>query len=295
MLISRDTELRQLIGGLNAAQLGQGNVLFLTGDPGVGKSRLASDLCNLAAERGFRVVSGRAVESASPLPFRPVTEALMKIARTDGIPESAEIDDYRPALATLVPVWGQPGTDGEAEISPLILGEALIRLLSLYGGPGTGRPGTVLLLEDIHWADPETLAIVHYLVDNLAGKSVLCLATLRDSQPSAGLDTMRAIHARRAASMIAVPRLTSGEVVQLAACCLQTDEVPPVLARRLLADCDGLPFAVEEILAAAVSSGEIVRGPDGWVVDENVTTGVPASILGSVRNRLTALGPQITN
>jgi DNA-binding CsgD family transcriptional regulator len=295
VLISRDAELRQLIGALGAAQLGQGNVVFLAGDPGVGKSRLAGELCDLAGERGFQVVSGRAVESASPLPFRPVTEALMKIARADGIPDSAEIDDYRPALATLVPVWGQPGTDGEAEISPLILGEALIRLLSLYAGPGTGGPGTVLLLEDVHWADPETLAIVHYLADNLAGKPVLCLATIRDSQPSAGLDAMRSIHARRAASVIAVPRLSAREVERLAACCLRTDEVPPALARRLLRDCDGLPFAVEEILAAAASSGEIVRGPDGWLVNDSVTTGVPASILGSVRNRLTALGPQVTN
>jgi DNA-binding CsgD family transcriptional regulator len=290
VLISRDAELRQLIGALDAAQSGQGSVVFLTGDPGVGKSRLASEICDRAAERGFHVVSGRAVESASPLPFRPVTEALMKIARADGIPRSPEIDDYRPALATLVPVWGQPGAGGEAEISPLILGEALIRLLTLYGGPGT-----VLRLEDVHWADPETLAILHYLADNLAGKPVLCLATLRDSQPSAGLDAMRSIHARRAASVIALPRLNASEVERLAACCLQTDEVPPALARRLLRDCDGLPFAVEEILAAAVSSGEIVRGPDGWLFDENVTTAVPASILGSVRNRLAALGPEVTN
>ena len=295
VLISRDAELRQLVGALDAAQAGQGSVVFLTGDAGVGKSRLAREVCDRASERGFHVVSGRAVESATPLPFRPVTEALMKIARTESIPHAPEIDDYLPALATLVPVWGQPGADGEAEISPLILGEALIRLLSLYGGPASGGSGTVLRLEDIHWADPETLAIVHYLADNLAGKPVLCLATLQDSQPSAGLAAMRAIHARRAASMVAVPRLTAGEVEQLAACCLATDEVPPVLAKRLLRDCDGLPFAIEEILAAAVSSGEIVRGPDGWVVDENVTTGVPASILGSVRNRLAALGPQVTN
>lgn len=290
VLISRSAESRQLVDALNSARLGNGNLVFLTGDPGVGKSRLASELCNLASERGLQVVSGRAVESASPLPFRPVTEALMKIARTNSIPDSAEIADYRPALATLVPVWSQPGADGKAEISPLILGEALIRLLSMHG-----TPGTVLWLEDIHWADPETLAIVHYLADNLAGKPVLCLATLRDSQPSAGLEAMRAIHARRAASVISVPRLNAREVEELAACCLQADKLPPALAKRLLRDCDGLPFAIEEILAAAVSSGEIVRGPDGWVVDENVTTGVPASILGSVRNRLAALGPQVTN
>ncbi len=115
-----------------------------------------------------------------------------------------------------MPAWGSRTI--ETEISPLILGEALIRLLSLYGGPGT-----VLVLEDIHWADPETLAIVQYLADNLAGKQVLCVATLRDSEPSAGLDTVRSIHARRAAPVIEVPRLSGHDVARLAACCLDTE------------------------------------------------------------------------
>ncbi|HYK33228.1 MAG TPA: AAA family ATPase [Streptosporangiaceae bacterium] len=289
VLISRDTELRQLTAALDDAQNRQGCIVFLTGDPGVGKTRLANELSAIAESRGFHVVSGRAVESASPLPFRPVTEALMKIARSDGIPFSPEISDYRPALATLVPAWGQCAPDGEAEISPLIIGEALIRLLSLYGSPGA-----LLVLEDIQWADPETLAIVQYLADNLAGKPLLCVATLRDSEPSAGLDAVMSIHARRAAPMIVVPRLTDEEVEQLAACCLDA-EVPPTVTKRLLVGCDGLPFAVEEILAAAAASGEIAKGPAGWQVNENITTGVPASILGSVRHRLASLGPQVTN
>lgn len=289
VLISRDNELRQLTAALRDAQNRQGSIIFLTGDPGVGKTRLANELSAAAESLGFHVISGRAIESASPLPFRPVTEALMKIARADGIPHSPEISDYRPALAALVPAWGQAAPEGEAEISPLIIGEALIRLLSLYGSPGA-----VLILEDIHWADPETLAIVQYLADNLAGKQVLCLATLRDDEPSAGLDAVMSLSARRAAPIIAVPKLTEAEVEQLAACCLGA-EVPPAVAKRLLVGCDGLPFAVEEILAAAVTSGEIARGPAGWLVNEDITTGVPASIVGSVRHRLASLGPQVTN
>lgn len=289
VLISRDAELRQLAAALDDTEQHRGGIVFITGDPGVGKSRLAKELTAQASARGFHVVTGRAVESATPLPFRPVTEALMKIERSRGLPQSAELAGYRPALAALVPAWGP---DIETEISPLILGEALIRLLSLYGGPGT-----VLVLEDIHWADPDTLAIVQYLADNLAGKQVLCVATLRDSEPSAGLDTVRSIHARRAAPVIEVPRLSGHDVARLAACCLDTgiDEVPAAVVRRLLADCDGLPFAVEEILAAAISSGELRRGPAGWRVDDTISTGVPASILGSVRNRLAALGPQVTD
>ncbi len=66
----------------------------------------------------------------------------------------------------------------------------------------------MLVLEDIHWADPDTLSIVQYLADNLAGKPVLCLATLRDGEPSPGLDAVRSIHAGRAAPVIEVPRLS---------------------------------------------------------------------------------------
>ncbi len=71
--------------------------------------------------------------------------------------------------------------------------------------------------------------------------------------------------------------------------------MPEAVKHRLLADCDGLPFAVEEILAAAMASGELARGPQGWIVNEDIATGVPPSIVGSVRNRLAALGPQVTN
>ncbi|HUD38356.1 MAG TPA: AAA family ATPase [Streptosporangiaceae bacterium] len=290
MLISRDKELKQLISALDDAARREGSIAFLTGDPGVGKTRLAREVAEVAQARGFHVVTGRAVESAARLPYRPITEALMKIARSEGIPHAREITDYRPALATLVPIWGEPSGASQPEVSPLILGEAMIRLLSLYDGSGT-----MLLLEDIHWADPETLAIVQYLADNLAGKQILCVATLRDSEPSAGLDAVRSIHARRAAPVIELPRLTEPEVEQLAACCLDAGDVPKGLIRRLLGGCDGLPFAVEEILAAAATSGEITRGPAGWQVDESITTGVPASILGSVRNRLAALGPQVTD
>jgi DNA-binding CsgD family transcriptional regulator len=291
VLISRDKELKQLISALEDAGRREGSITFLTGDPGVGKTRLAKEVAEAAQFRGFHVVTGRAVESAARLPYRPITEALMKIARSEGIPHAREITDYRPALATLVPIWGESSSPGQAaEVSPLILGEAMIRLLSLCGGAGT-----MLLLEDIHWADPETLAIVQYLADNLAGKRILCVATLRDSEPSAGLDTVRSIHARRAAPVIELPRLTEHEIEQLAACCLDVGEVPKALTRRLLGGCDGLPFAVEEILAAAASSGEITKSPAGWQVNESITTGVPDSILSSVRNRLAALGPQVTD
>jgi DNA-binding CsgD family transcriptional regulator len=288
VLIGRSAEMRALTGELDAAGQGHGGAVLVTGDAGVGKSRLAREAVALATSRGYFALTGRATESAVPVPFRPITEALMGVARSGIVPDAPGISDYRAALGTLVPEWSRPG-DGDAEVSPVIFGEALLRMLAL-----PGWPAGLLVLEDLHWADPETLAIVEYLADNIATASVLCLATLRDTEPSAGLDLLHSVSARRAATRVQVPRLTPRAVSQMAAACLDVADVPRPVT-RLLADCDGLPFAVEEILAAAVSSGELVHGTTGWQVNDDVVTGVPSSIVGSVRNRIAALGRQARN
>jgi len=285
VLIDRGAELSALSDALDAASDGRGRAVFVTGDAGVGKSRLVREAAEVASARGLRVLSGRATESAIPVPYRPVTEALMGAARAGIVPDAPGIAEYRAALGTLIPEWSRPG-DADAEVSPVIFGEALLRMLAL---PGTR--GGLLLLEDLHWADPETLAIVEYLADNVATAPVLCLVTLRDTDPSGCLDLMHSVCARRVATQIEVRRLGRDAVAKMAAACLSTAELPPALS-QLLADCDGLPFAVEEILAAAVSSGELVRSEHGWEVNEGVVTAVPASIVGSVRNRLAALCPK---
>lgn len=270
---------------LDAAGQGRGSAVFVTGDSGVGKSRLVREATAVAAERGFFVLVGRATESAVPVPFRPITEALMGAARAGVTPDAPGIADYRAALGTLVPEWSHQD-DGDAEVSPVIIGEALLRMLSL-----PAWPGGLLVLEDLHWADPETVAIVEYLADNAPGTGVACVITTRGAHPSPGLDLLHSLSARRAASTIELTRLSARAVGKMAAACLDVAAVSEPVS-RLLAGSDGLPFAVEEILAAAVSSGELVHAPDGWQVDPNVVTGVPQSIVGSVRNRIAGLGGQ---
>src|SRR5215469_3849604 len=288
VLIGRSAEVRALTDELDGAGRSDGGTVLLTGDAGVGKSRLVREVIADAAARGCLILTGRATESAVPVPFRPISEALMGAARSGIVPDARSTSDYRAALGTLVPEWSHPG-DSDAEVSAVIIGEALLRMLSL-----PGWPARLLVLEDLHWADPETLAIVEYLADNVADSRILVLATLRDAEPSAGLKLLRSLTARRAAMRVHVRRLAPRAVTQMAAACLNVTEVPRAVT-RLLADCDGLPFAVEEILAAAVSSGELVRGTVGWHVNNDVVTGVPSSIAGSVRNRIAGLGRQARN
>jgi DNA-binding CsgD family transcriptional regulator len=283
VLIERNDELETLTDALDAAARGRGRTIFLTGDAGVGKSRLVREVSELAIARGFHVLTGRGTESTVPVPYRPITEALMGAARGGVTADSPGIADYRAALGSLVPEWRQPH-DRTGHISAMILGEAVLRLLTQ-----PNWHGGLLVLEDLHWADPETLAFVEYLADNIGGTSVLCLITQRDVEGSPAGDLLQSATARRVASVVEVPRFTQRAVAAMAACCLSVEQVPPDVV-RLLADCDGLPFAVEELLAAMVASGELVRSDSGWQVNPEVSTGVPDSIAGSVRNRLSALG-----
>jgi DNA-binding CsgD family transcriptional regulator len=283
VLVGRSHEVQALVSALDAAETGHGGTICVTGEPGVGKSRLVREAAGAAQRRGFLVLHGRASESAVPVPFRPVAEALMGAARADITPDSPSVADYRAALGSLVPEWSRPG-DSAAEVSPLILGEALLRILSL-----PAWRGGLLVLEDLHWADPETLAIIEYLADNAAATKVCCLISVRDTEPSAALELLESLTARRAAATVEVARLTQDDVMDMATECLNASDAPPPVS-RMLASCEGLPFAVEEILAAAVSSGELVHEGRGWTVNEKIVTGVPPSIVGSVRNRIAALG-----
>src|SRR6266571_2895076 len=288
VLVGRQAELGAMTASLDRADQ-SGEMVFLVGEPGVGKSRLARELAALASSRGFTVAVGRAVQAANPVPLRPIVEAAMMLARTTGIPQAPELAEYRPALASIVPDYGR-ATQQAAEMSPLILGEAFLRLLTSLDGKGT-----LLVLEDLHFADPETLSIVEYLTDNVAGERLLCVGTLRDGEPSAALELVQSIDSRRAASVIDVRRLPDADISRMAAACLDQETVPEQIEGRLLASCDGLPFAVEEILAAAVSSGELMRAGSRWLADDRVKTAVPVSIAESVRHRLARLGQPVVD
>lgn len=281
-LVGRAHELGFLTSALDRGVRDYG-LLLVTGQAGVGKSRLADETAAAATARGFTVLTGRAADSASPVPYRPIAEALLRLGRS--------ADASGRALAEvrhlLNPPSGGRGATRSSLVgrSPLILGEAVLRLLFAMDGPGS-----LLILEDLHFADPETLAIVEYLADNLAGEQSLCLATLRDDGSAPAQALGQALHARRSAAVLNLPRLNDAQAARLAASCLGLEAVPALVTERLIDRCDGLPFAIEEVLAAAVASGELVRADCGWQVNAGVGTAVPALIAASVRRRLAVLG-----
>jgi predicted ATPase len=174
VLVGRDEEARRLRAALAAAGTGRGGTIFLAGEAGIGKSRLVRETARAAAGPGLTVLAGRAVAGGVPVPYRPFAEALTSAERAGRLPASEELAPFRPVLGRLIPEW-RPAQPAPAEESPVFLGEAVLRLLRALA-PDTG---CLLVLEDLHWADRETLALLEYLADNLAAERMLCVGTLR--------------------------------------------------------------------------------------------------------------------
>jgi len=271
VVIGRGAETGALRTALRAAAGGSGGVMFLTGEAGIGKSRLAAELAAEARARGAVVLAGRAVPAGGASPYRPLTEALLQALRSGADRVGEVLAPWRAPLRAIVPsLDGAEGQDGGKDLggySPAVRGEAVLRLLRRLAGP----PGCLLLvLEDLHWADPDTLAVLEYLSDNLAAEPVLCVATCRDEPASPASELMARLHARRAAGRLALGRLSPAEVAAMVRACLPAagDDV----IARVQRHADGIPFLVEESLAAP---------------------GVPRSFADGVRARLAGLaGPE---
>ena len=205
VLVGRDEEARLLRAALTAAGTGRGSTVFVAGEAGIGKSRLVREVARTAAESGLAVLAGRAVAGGSPTPFRPFAEALTSAGRAGRLPSSEELGPFRPVLGRLIPQW-RPPQPVPGEESPVFLGEAVLRLLRALAP----QAGCVLVLEDLHWADQETLALLEYLADNLAAERAVCLATLREAGYEQGGEAAAlasALAARGSAAVLTLGRL----------------------------------------------------------------------------------------
>ena len=265
-MIGRASEQVLLRDLLDQARSGHGQFLMIIGEPGVGKSMLLNRLSSYARETDVTVLSGRAVEGAGT--FRPLAEALMPPLRAGTLPDSAELGPYRAALGRLLPDWASPSVP-ETSVDPiLVLGEGLLRLLTALD-----PECCVLLLDDLHWADAETLALLDYLSAAVAAAPLLIAATAREHPSSSALK--RLIGA--ASSVIELGRLEPKEVdemIELSGRSLDEAERELIRGRS-----EGLPLLVDELLTVPSNSSD--RGGGPW--------SVPASFAAVVESRLDSL------
>lgn len=260
-LIARDAELAQLRSGLAAAAGGTPRTVFVVGEAGVGKTRLVREFADQARDEGVRVWTGGCLPLADGfLPYAPVVDILRAAVADVGAARLRELAGAAAArLALLVPELApEPDVAGtrmgvaaeQPESGHVRLNAELRYLLErLADDP------TVLVVEDVHWADTSTQGLLSVLIHGQRRGRMLLVCTYRDDElPAASpLRALLAELTQRGTDRVALGRLNrAGTSAQLAGI-LQT-EPDPALAERVYARSGGNPFLAEELVAAGADA-----------------------------------------
>ncbi|WP_137991011.1 helix-turn-helix transcriptional regulator [Streptomyces vilmorinianum] len=279
-LIGREAEMGQVVSLLTAARSGQGGAVFVTGEPGVGRTRLAAEALAVAAEADMATAQGRAGTVGSVVPYRPLVEALLSLARAGLLPDPDELGRYGPVLTRLL--TDSRGTGLAAE-SYVVIAEAVLRLLTVVGR----QRGCLLVLDDLHDADAGTLAIVEYLLDNIGHQPVVLLLTAR-REPCAATELAAGARQRGAGALLELSPLGRPEVHLLVAAELGTTpaEVGPDLVDRTAAASAGIPFVAKELIHELAGRALDDTGAG------SVSFSVPSAVADGVRRRAGGLGPR---
>jgi class 3 adenylate cyclase/tetratricopeptide (TPR) repeat protein len=294
--VGREKELAELILSLDQVTAGNGRLVMLGGEPGVGKTRLAEEVLAEARRRGHLAVTGRCYENAGAQPYSPFIELVEESGRL------IDDDTMRQALgegggevARLVPALRRrfPELPPPVELPPEQERRYLYNSIREFVGRASDMQPICVLLDDLHWADEGSLLLLDRIAEDLSGLRVLLIGTYRDveldlSRPLAR--TLDGLVRRHLASRLSIRRLPEADVGRMLEA-LGGATPPPALVGSIYAETEGNPFFVEEVFKHLAESGLIIDPEGRWRSDLNVSElEVPESVRLVVGRRLERLG-----
>jgi DNA-binding CsgD family transcriptional regulator len=277
-LVGRGAELAELGLLLDALGRGENGAVYLTGEPGIGKTSLIAELLVRADERGFRTLSGRAAEFESDVPFAVFVDALERpFASLEQDLANEELGLVASVFPSLVPSAARQ----RAIATPDERHRLLRALRALLGRLADERP-LVLALDDLHWADAASVDLVcHLLHRGLEGPVLLVLASRPAQSESRLLTVLEEAERHGIGRRVELPPLSVAEAEELL-----SDQIEPALWDVLYRESGGNPFYLEQLIGAA-------RRGDGVLPSdrEPFQSGVPAAVGAAIRQELETLPP----
>jgi DNA-binding NarL/FixJ family response regulator len=297
----RQREFAALWRAYETAAAGHASVVLVVGEPGIGKTRLLEALAAQVTSAGATVLRGGSSEAAGMPPYLPFLEALgQHIRATPSDTLRAQTSALAPILATILPDLASrlgelpPGYPLPPEQARLRLYEAVGALLAAI----TAVRPLVLILDDLHWADPASLDLLCHIARHQTDARLLIAGAYREGDAEENPAFGRAVAELtrlRVLNTVAVGPLPAAALADLAAVYLGAP-LDPAAGMLLSKRSEGNPFFAEELLRGWLESGFLHLTDDpptqrAYALTDSVATVLPPGVMGAVRQRLARLSP----
>ncbi len=278
LLVGREREQAVLRDHLAAALNGRGSLVLIGGEAGIGKTALAEMLCNAATTQGALVLVGRCYDLTETPPYGPWVELFGRFPRENG-----------PPLPT---AFAQRGTVGEVTSQAMLFQQVLDFFIAL-----SAQHPTVLLLDDLHWADPASLDLLRFLARSLAALPLLIIAMYRTDEltPAHPLyQLLPTLIRESSASHLDLQRWRMDDVRTIVTRHYRMIDADKTrLVAYLHKRAQGNPFFTGELLRT-LEEHAILRTDDGtWTLGDLTQVRVPALLGQVIEQRLARLGGDI--
>jgi class 3 adenylate cyclase/predicted ATPase len=297
-LVGRESEVALLLERWEQAKSGHGQVVLLSGDPGIGKSRLVQMLKEHVANQPHTCWECRSVSYFENTTLFPLTDWFQRLLRfqAENTPEEKfgrlqqMLSQYRlpveESVQLFAPLLSLPLP--EDTYPPLQLApqrqrqKALEALVAILQELAEHQP-VLFILEDLHWTDPTTLKFLNLVIEQIPTTSILTVLTCRPHfQP--------AWHHRSYITEMTLNRLSHTQGEQIVTCVTDGKTLPPEVLAQIVAKTDGVPLFVEELTKAIVESGHLQDVHGHYeLIGTFSTFAIPATLQDSLMARLDRL------
>jgi DNA-binding winged helix-turn-helix (wHTH) protein/tetratricopeptide (TPR) repeat protein len=250
--VGRDQERSELRGALVDAASGSGRICLISGEAGIGKTRLCGEIAREAQQKGLAVFVGQCSEQEA-VPYLPFVEILERWVDRWDSPDDLRraIGEEAPELGRLLPKLMRiiPDLPPPIELPADQARRQLFNSLTNFIARRSREQPTMLVLEDLHWADDSTLALINHLSKRHSDMPLLVIGTYREGEldlsPSLSR-TLEGLIRGRLATQLRIKGLPTGEVAQMLQG-LSGQSAPSIVVSEIHAETDGNPFFVEEL------------------------------------------------
>ena len=293
-MVGRERELAEARALWRKAAAGEPNVLLISGEPGIGKSRLTREFMALAEVSGASVWVGECYAEGGA-PYAPIAQFLQSaLAHTPPLPASisslvlADLITLAPALRARF-----PDAPPNPALDPLAEQQRIFESVTEWCLALAERAPLLLVLDDVHWADSGALALLRHLArrNRAARARVLIVLTYREVELAENHplnDTLIDFNRERLVSRIKLGRLNRDQTGAMLAVMFE-EEITPEFLDGIYRETEGNPFFVEEVCKALVEEGQVVYAEGQWRRPDMSQLRVPQSIRVAIQGRVSKL------